>query len=69
VKSTGFTADDSSAGYLYAHDFEGSVVVQQYFPDGVDPRILFRPGENGDESELGERLAEIDRRLGREGRS
>jgi len=69
LKSTGFTADDSSAGYLYAHDFEGSVVAQQYFPDGVDARILFRPGENGDESDLGERLAEIDRRLGREGRS
>ena len=32
-------------GYVYPHDHPGGVVAQQYFPDGVEPRVLFRPGE------------------------
>jgi putative ATPase len=56
-------------GYQYAHDYDGGVVAQQYFPDGVGPQVLFRPGSHGAESDLLDRLAEIDRRLGRVGRS
>jgi putative ATPase len=52
-------------GYVYSHDYEGGVVAQQYFPDGVEPRVIFEPGALGEESDLAERLAEIDRRLGR----
>jgi putative ATPase len=54
--------------YRYAHDFEGGVVAQQYFPDGVPAEVLFEPGEQGDEKAMGERLTVIDRILGREGR-
>lgn len=56
-------------GYRYAHDYEGGVVAQQYFPDGVDEQVLFRPGTQGAESDISERLAEIDRRLERIGRT
>ncbi len=40
-------------------------VAQQYFPDGVTPAALYRPGDQGDEKTITERLAEIDRVLGR----
>jgi putative ATPase len=55
-------------GYEYPHDDPDGVVAQQYFPDGVDPEVLFRPADHGEEAELKMRLQEIDRRLGREGR-
>jgi putative ATPase len=53
-------------GYRYAHDYEGGVVSQQYFPDGVPPTALYRPGSRGAEEEIKDRLAGIDRILGRE---
>jgi putative ATPase len=56
------------SGYRYAHDYEGGVVAQQYFPDGVDPEVLYEPGERGHEEEIRARLEEIDRVLGREHR-
>jgi putative ATPase len=51
--------------YVYPHGHLDGVVAQQYFPDGVDPAVLFRPGELGDEASIKERLAAIDRVLGR----
>jgi putative ATPase len=56
------------SGYLYSHDFEGGVVEQQYFPDGVAPDVLYRPGDEGEETATKARLRDIDRVLGREGR-
>ncbi|HSJ84522.1 MAG TPA: replication-associated recombination protein A [Acidimicrobiia bacterium] len=56
------------SGYLYSHDFEGGVVEQQYFPDGVPPDVLYRPGDEGEETATKVRLRDIDRVLGREGR-
>jgi putative ATPase len=53
-------------GYRYAHDFDGGVVEQQYFPDGVQPQVLYEPGERGAEEEIKGRLEAIDRILGRE---
>jgi putative ATPase len=53
-------------GYRYAHDYEGGVVDQQYFPDGVPVEVLYRPGSRGAEREIRERLEEIDRILRRE---
>jgi putative ATPase len=52
-------------GYEYSHDHPGGVVAQQYFPDGVTPAALYRPGDQGDETTITDRLAEIDRVLGR----
>jgi putative ATPase len=53
-------------GYEYSHDQPGGVVDQQYFPDGVPPSAIYRPGDLGREKFIKERLAEIDRILKRE---
>lgn len=55
-------------GYRYAHEGEGHVVAQQYFPDGIEPAILYRPGTEGAEPRIAERLAGVDPVLGRRGR-
>ncbi len=44
------------------------VVPQRYFPDGVDPTVIFEPGGHGAEKEISDRLEKIDKILGREGR-
>lgn len=56
-------------GYRYAHDGEGHIVDQQYFPDGVAPTVLYRPTGEGGESTVRERLAAADAVLGRRGRA
>ncbi len=56
-------------GYRYPHDFPDAVVEQQYLPDAALGRVLYRPGDQGDEIRLAERIAEVDRRLGRPDRS
>jgi putative ATPase len=68
LRSTGYRgAADLGHGedYLYSHDHPGGVVTQQYFPDGVPPAAVYRPGELGEESAIKDRLAEIDRVLQR----
>ena len=42
------------------------VVPQQYLPDEAIDATLYRPGDHGEESEIGERLSRIDRILGRQ---
>ncbi len=54
-------------GYRYAHEHAHHIVAQRYFPDGVED-VLYRPGTEGRESAIAERLAWIDEVLGREGR-
>ncbi len=49
-------------GYQYAHDAEGGVASQDYL--GVD-RTYYVPTDRGQEQELGERLRELKRQLGR----
>ena len=41
-------------GYLYAHDFEGHVVDQEYVPTS---KIYYRPTQEGYEKAIGERIA------------
>lgn len=53
-------------GYEYSHDHRQGVVEQQYFPDGVPPTVIYRPGDLGREKFIKERLEEIDRTLGRD---
>jgi putative ATPase len=43
-------------GYKYPHDFPGNYVSQQYLPDELAGRRYFRPGENGGEKSIRERL-------------
>ncbi|HSJ28368.1 MAG TPA: replication-associated recombination protein A [Acidimicrobiia bacterium] len=52
-------------GYRYAHDGPNHIVEQRYLPDGVDPGPLYRPGAEGREDSLAERLRWIDDRLGK----
>lgn len=71
LRSTGYSGATElghGEGYVYPHDNPAAVVRQQYFPDGVDPAVLFRPGNTGNEKLLAERLEAIDRILGRDGR-
>jgi putative ATPase len=71
LRSTGYAGAETlghGSGYKYSHDFEGGVVSQQYFPDGVPSEVIYQPGEIGEEEIITSRLAEIDRILGREGR-
>src|ERR1700759_991032 len=53
------------AGYLYAHDQPGGVAAQQLLPDGLGERRFYEPTDRGREKALGERLAELRRRLGK----
>jgi putative ATPase len=69
LRSSGFrgAADlGHGVGYDYSHDHPGGVVEQQYFPDGVPPKAIYKPGDLGDEQAITERLDEIDRVLKRE---
>jgi len=52
-------------GYEYPHDAPDGIIAQQYLPDGVDALTLYKPRAIGDESELGQRLAEADESLGK----
>ncbi len=68
LRSTGYQgASELGHGddYRYSHDYEGGVVAQQYFPDGIDPEAFYQPGTSGAEAEIADRLSRIDRVLGR----
>jgi putative ATPase len=43
-------------GYKYPHDFEGHYVKQEYMPD---PKIFYRPTEQGFEAEISKRLKRL----------
>ena len=50
------------AGYLYAHDYPGHYVNQQYLPDAIADMRFFTPGENGYE----QRIREYYQKIGKE---
>lgn len=56
------------AGYRYPHDYEGHIVQQRYLPDVVEDVALYIPDTEGHESEIADRLAAWDDRLGRPNR-
>lgn len=43
-------------GYLYAHDYPGHYVKQQYLPDGMEGTVFYSPTENGYERKIREHL-------------
>ena len=68
LRSAGYRGAEAlghGEGYRYPHDHPGGIAPQQYLPDEADGRIIYRPGDTGEEKDLAERLAEIDRRMGR----
>lgn len=48
--------EEREQGYLYAHDFPGHYVKQQYLPDELVGRRFYEPGELGHEKEIREYL-------------
>ncbi len=51
MKSMGY-----GGGYQYPHDFEGHVVAEEYLPEALRGARFYRPGLEGREKELSERL-------------
>ena len=68
LRGTGYRGAASlghGVGYRYPHDFPGGVVAQQYLPDAAAGSVFYRPGGEGAERERAERLAALDRLVGR----
>jgi len=53
------------SGYRYAHDEPGAVSDQPLLPDGLRGRRFYTPTDRGREAELGRRLEELRRLLGK----
>jgi putative ATPase len=53
------------SGYRYAHDEPGAVADQPLLPEELGGRRFYEPTERGFEAELGRRLADLRKRLGR----
>jgi len=47
------------AGYRYDHDWEDSIAPQTYLPDALRGARFYRPGEEGTEARIADRLREI----------
>lgn len=43
-------------GYLYAHNYPGHYVKQQYLPDGMEGQVFYRPSDNGYEKKIQEHM-------------
>jgi putative ATPase len=46
-------------GYLYAHDFPGNYVKQQYLPDELIGSVYYAPSDNGEERIIKQRLGAL----------
>ncbi len=71
LRSTGYSGAAQlghGEDYVYPHAHPGAIVTQQYFPDGVEPTVLFRPGETEEEARIAGYLSKVDKALGRAGR-
>jgi putative ATPase len=44
-------------GYLYAHDYPGNFVIQEFLPDAIAGKVFYDPGDNSRENELRNYLA------------
>ena len=53
------------SGYRYAHDEPGGVSDQPLLPPGLEGRSFYEPTDRGFEAELGRRLAELRKKLGK----
>jgi putative ATPase len=52
-------------GYRYAHDWPHGVAPQGYLPEDLEGAQYYRPTDHGHEAAIAERLAAIERLLGR----
>jgi putative ATPase len=53
------------SGYRYAHDEPGAVSDQSLMPSGLESSRFYEPTDRGFEAELGRRLADLRKRLGK----
>ncbi len=53
------------SGYRYAHEEPGGVSDQPLLPHGLESRRFYEPTDRGFEAELGRRLEELRKKLGR----
>jgi putative ATPase len=53
------------SGYRYAHDEPGGVADQRLLPDELGDRRFYEPTDRGFEAELGHRLEELQKKLGK----
>jgi len=49
-------AEGYGEGYNYPHGYPGHFVEQHYFPEGMEPKAYYRPGDEGREKYIRERL-------------
>jgi putative ATPase len=71
LRSTGYRGAAQlghGEGYRYPHDHPDGIVPQTYLPDEAADTILYRPSRIGAEAATADRIAEVDRRMGRSGR-
>jgi putative ATPase len=54
MKQLGYGKD-----YKYAHNYEGNFVADNYFPEELDNRNFYEPGDNAREKEIRERLRRL----------
>lgn len=53
------------AGYRYPHDYPGHIVDQTYWPEGQEPKTLYRPSGEGAERARAEWFAELEAMIDR----
>jgi putative ATPase len=61
----GAAALGRGTGYRYAHDAPGGVAEQQLLPEALAGHRFYAPTDRGREAELGRRLADLRKRLGK----
>lgn len=49
-------AEGYGEGYHYPHSYPGNFILQHYFPESLAPRAYYRPGHEGREKYIRERL-------------
>ena len=49
------------SGYRYDHDWAGGVAPQRYLPDVLAGAQFYKPGQQGREAAIAERLVRIER--------
>ena len=52
-------AEGYGAGYHYPHSYPGHFVAQHYFPESMEPKAYYRPGDEGRDKYIRERLSQI----------
>ena len=61
IHANGEGDEKKAVGYLYAHDFPGHYVDQQYLPDEILGEVFYEPTENGYEKTVREYFRKIRR--------